>query len=258
MMKKVAILGTAAALLIAGISPAAAQFQSALDVSATTTKEAKASQQRIDDLDEQTARLLQDYQAFRKQYELLTKFNKSRGKEVERQLVDIEKIKEDLENVEGLQMEMLPLMEKMLGTLEAFVKADAPFELDDRLDRLARLKNTMGSSEVSPAQKYRLIIEAYQIENEYGMKLANYSDIVDTPEGPLRVEFLQIGRAALIYQTDDTSVLRIYDRKSGEFVDLDKKFLEDVRYGLRMAKQQTPPNFLPIPVGAPEPASPSN
>jgi uncharacterized protein DUF3450 len=252
MMKKVAFLGTAAALLIAGISPAAAQFQAALDVSSSTTSEAKASQQRVDTLDEEADRLVQEYRVNLKQLELVKKFNESRSKEVERQLADIERLKADLENVEGLQMAMIPLMEEMLAKLELFVAADSPFLSQERDERVARLKRTMGDSEISPAQKYRLIVEAYQIENEYGTTLETYSDTVEAPEGEILVEFLRIGRSALIYKTDDNSVLRIYDRKAGEFVDLPKSFLEDVRYGIRMAKQQTPPDFLPIPVGAPQ------
>lgn len=252
MIKKVALLGTAAALLFGGISPAAAQFQAALNESKATTTEARASQQRVDALDDEASRLLQEYRAQLKEYELLQKFNKSRSKEVERQLQDIVQLNEDLENVEGLQKAMLPLMEDMLARLEEFVKADAPFLLEERMERIERLKKTMSDSTVSPAQKYRLIVEGYQIENEFGTTMDTYTETVSAPEGDILVEFLRVGRSALIYKNDDNSVLRIYDRDKGEFVDLDKSFLEDVRYGIRMAKQQTPPNFLPIPVGAPK------
>ena len=74
---------------------------------------------------------------------------------------------------------------------------------------------------------------------------------MDTPEGALAVEFLRIGRTALVYKNADDSILRIYDRDTGDFVDLDKSFLEDVRFGLRVAKEQTAPDLLTLPVKAP-------
>ena len=251
MIKKVAIMGTAIAMVATGIGPAAAQFSTAIDVSKSTVAEAKASQQRIDSLDEETSRALVDYRANLKQYELLSRFNKSRAVEVDRQSTQIENLQLDVNNVENIQRAMLPMMEEMLATLEEFIAADMPFLEAERADRVARLRDVMTKSDVSEAQRDRLIIEAFQIENEYGRTIEAYPGTVATDSGELSVEFLRIGRVALIYKTADDSVLRIYDADSGAYVDLDKKYLADVRLGLRMAKEQTAPALLGVPVPAP-------
>ena len=182
---------------------------------------------------------------------MLTRFNETRRAEIESQGQQIGRIQEDLENVSTLQLAMVPLMEDMLDNLEAFINADMPFNETERQDRLARLRRMMADSEVSAAQRYRLIVEAYQIENEFGRTVDTYEGEVDTPEGALAVEFLRIGRTALVYKNADDSILRIYDRDTGDFVDLDKSFLEDVRFGLRVAKEQTAPDLLTLPVKAP-------
>ena len=251
MIKKIAFLGTAMVVATAMAAPAAAQFNSALNEARRTQDEAKASQQRIDNLDNETAQILGEYRANLKQFELLTRFNETRRAEIESQSQQIARIKEDLESVSTLSLAMVPLMEDMLDNLEAFINADIPFNQVERQDRLGRLRQVMADSEVSAAQRYRLIVEAYQIENEFGRTVDSYEGEVDTPEGPLNVEFLRVGRMAFIYKTADDSVLRIFDRESGEFVDLDRSFLPDVQFGLRVAKEQTAPDLLTIPVKAP-------
>ena len=255
MITKVALMGTAIALVATSAAPAAAQFSAAIDVSKQTVNEARASQQRIDELDEETNRLLTDYRANLKQYELLRRFNESRAVEVERQSTQIENLQQDVANVENIQRAMLPLMEDMLATLEEFIAADMPFLEQERADRVARLRNVMTDSSVSEAQRYRLIIEAYQIENEYGRTIEAYDGTVNTESGELSVEFLRIGRIALIYKTADDSILRIYDTDQDAWVDLNRSYLADVQLGLRMAKEQTAPALLGVPVSAPEQAS---
>ncbi|MCI5048377.1 MAG: DUF3450 domain-containing protein, partial [Aquisalinus sp.] len=254
MIKKIAFLGTAMVVATAMAAPAAAQFNSALNEARRTQDETKASQQRIDNLDNETAQILGEYRANLKQFELLTRFNETRRAEIESQSQQIARIQEDLENVSTLSLAMVPLMEDMVEKLETLIANDIPFNEVERADRLARLKEVMADSEVSAAQRYRLIIEAYQIENEFGRTVDSYEGEVDTPEGPLSVEFLRIGRVALIYKNADDSILRIYDQDAGDFVDLDKSFLDDVRFGLRVAKEQTAPDLLTLPVKAPDQA----
>ena len=59
-MKRTAILGSAAVMLAVISAPAQAQFRDALSVSDATARDTAASQQRIDDLDDQTMLLLTD------------------------------------------------------------------------------------------------------------------------------------------------------------------------------------------------------
>ena len=250
MIKKIAFLGTAMVLASAAM-PAAAQFNSALDTTKQTQSDTKRSQQTIDRLDDETASLLGDYRANLKQYELLTRFNETRRAEIESQGNKIERLQEDLENISTLKIAMVPLISDMLAELEKFVAADMPFYESERSDRIARLKDMMGKTGVSDAERYRKVFEAYEIENEFGRTVNTYEAEVDTPEGPLAVEFLQVGRVALIYKSQDDSVLRIFDKDSGDFVNLDRKFLEDVNFALRVAKKQTAPALLTVPVTAP-------
>ena len=249
MIKKIAFLGTAMVMATAMAAPATAQCKSAVDVATTTQGEAKRSQQTIDRLDDQTTELLGEYRANLKQFELLTRFNETRKVEIENQLNQISRITQDIENVASLQLAMVPLMEDMLADLEKFIAADLPFNQNERQERLDRLRNVMGDSGVSAAQRYNLILEALRIELEYGSTVEWYADEIDS----ISVEVLRVGRLALIYKTADDSILRIFDPETREWKDLPKSFLDDVRLGFRVAKRQTAPTLLTVPVKAPTP-----
>lgn len=253
-MKRVSILVSAAALVVAMGAPASAQFSSALDTSRQTANEAKTSQQRIDRLDDETAALLNDYRANLKQLEAARRYNQSLERNIAAQERTIVRLQQDIENVAGLQRAMQPLMEDMLATLEQLVSADIPFDIGERQGRVARLKGAMENPSVSAAQRYRLIVEAYQIENEYGRTIGAYEGTIAGESGELSGEFLRVGRIALMFKTPDDSVLKIWDVDAGEgggWVNLNKSYLPDVKLGLRMAKEQTAPDLLPVPVKAP-------
>ncbi|MEM9422035.1 MAG: DUF3450 domain-containing protein [Pseudomonadota bacterium] len=251
MMKKLGFLGSVALVAVMGATPASAQFRAALDVSRSAVQEGARSQQTIENLDAQAAELLGDYRASLKQRDVLRRFNASREREVQNQLEEIAGLEQDVENIQGLQRAVLPLLEDMGAELTAFVNADLPFLQGERQQRLARLQAIMEDSTQTAASRYNLILEAYQIENEYGRTMEAYTGEIDNDGAALTVDFLRVGRLALLYKSADDSVLRIYNRETGQFDDLDKKFLAEVRRGIRMANEQTPPDLLSIPVPAP-------
>jgi hypothetical protein len=146
---------------------------------------------------------------------------------------------------------MLPLMEDMLAALEQFVAADIPFDLAERTARIDRLKGVMQNPDVSAAQRYRLIVEAYQIENEFGRTIGSTEGPINVDGTELNGEFLRIGRIALVFKTPDDSVMKIWDKDAGGWVNLNKSYLPDIKLGLRMAKEQTAPDLLAVPVPAP-------
>lgn len=250
-MKRVAILGSAAVLLAGLSAPAQAQFNSALDVSERTARDTATSQQRIDQLDDQTAALLNDYRANLKQLEAARRYNASLNRNIEAQNREIARLQEDIENVEGLQRAMQPLMEDMVERFAQLVDADIPFRVEERSARATRLASILDNPSMSAAQRYRLIVEAYQIEDEAGRTIGFYDGTIGEGENTLSGEFLQIGRIALIFKTPDDSVLRIWDNDQRDWVNLERSYLQDVKFALRMAKEQTAPDIFFAPVKPP-------
>ncbi len=249
-MNRSAILGSAAMLAVL-CAPAQAQFRSALQEAEATARETASAQQQIDQLDDQTASLLNDYRANLKQLEAARRYNASLERNIEAQERQIVRLREDIENVEGLQRAMQPLMEDMVARFGELVGADLPFLASERSDRAARLEGVLADPDMSAAQRYRLIVEAYQIEGEYGRTIGAYEGTVNFNGQELTGEFLRIGRVALMFKTPDDSTLLIYDTAAGDWTNLNRSYLQDVKYALRMAKEQTAPDIFFAPVKPP-------
>ena len=80
------------------------------------------------------------------------------------------RIEKDIASISSLTRSVMPLMFKMIDALDNFVELDVPFLINERRQRIAGLRNLMNNPDASPAEKYRKISEAYEIENEYGRK----------------------------------------------------------------------------------------
>jgi hypothetical protein len=248
------ITAVVAALFFAGVSaPALAQLSAAVQTSQQAITETEKSQGRVEALDDQAQSLLNDYRANLKQLEQLNRYNASQERQLVAQEREKESLQADIANIAGLQRSVQPLMEDMLNALEKLVAADLPFQTNERANRIARLRRVMDDPDQSPAQRYRLIVEAYQIENEYGRTIESYrADAEIDGTNYENLEFLRIGRIALIAKTDDDSVLKIYNKDGGQWSDLDDSFLSSVRMASRMAREQIPPDLMTIPVPAPQ------
>ena len=234
----------------------AQQVDPILDTSRAAIQETEQSQERIDQLDSRTQALLSDYRANLKQLEQLNRYNASQQRQVAAQRREMESLKRDIDSIAGLQRSVQPLMEDMVDALGQVVEADIPFLPDERRQRVERLRAIMDDPSQTAAQRYRLVVEAYQIENEYGRTIESYRGDIEV-DGRLyeNVDFLRIGRVTLLFKTDDGSVLKRYDTGSGQWVDLDRSFLPHVRTGMRIAREQLPPDLMFIPVTAPQPAN---
>jgi chromosome segregation ATPase len=243
-------------LLTMGLHVHAQQVEPVLDTSRAAVEDTRRSQERIDELDSRTQNLLSDYRANLKQLEQLERYNASQQRQVDSQREEIASLERDIENIASLQRAVQPLMEDMVEALADLVEADVPFLLEERRSRVERLRGIMDDPDRSPAQRYRLVIEAYQIENEYGRTIESYRENIEV-DGRLyeNVDFLRIGRVALIFRTDDDRVLKRFDAESRRWVDLDMSFLPYVKTGSRIAREQIPPDLMFVPVTAPQSAN---
>lgn len=254
-LKTISIAVLAVFAMSAGVlslSAIAQDVDPILDTSRQAVQETERSQERIDQLDARTQNLLSDFRANLQQLEQLNRYNASQQRQVDAQRREMESLTEDINNIASLQRAIQPLMEDMVEALDQLVEADMPFLLDERRNRVQRLRALMDDPPRSPAQRYRLVTEAYQIENEYGRTIESYRGDIEVAGRSFEdVEFLRIGRVALIFRTDDNETLMRFDRARGQWVDLDMAMLPDIRQASRIAREQIPPDLMFLPVTAP-------
>lgn len=208
-------------ILMAGLLPGLALAQSAgeqaLAEGEALMTEAQRSQQRIDQLDDATRDALNRYRNAIQQKDQLADYNKQLAGMVESQRRELEELQAQLATIEETQAEVMPLLQRMLASLEQFIELDVPFLLDERTDRLEQLKALMIRPEVTVAEKYRRVLEAYQIESDYGRTLEAWRGSLDVDGSERVVEFLRVGRLMLFYQTLDGHTQGYWDNASRQW-----------------------------------------
>ena len=242
----------AGALLTAAALAGATTLEEIESVQADRAEAGRQSQNRIDDIVKETDSLETEYKRVLKELEGLKVFNTLMQRQIDRQESDIGKLNQAIDEVEATGRQMLPLMVRMIESLDLFVEADAPFLLDERRSRVANLYELMEAENVTVAEKFRKVLEAYQIENDYGRTIEAYKASVDHEGATLEVDVLRVGRISLVYQTADQSATRRWDHDAKAWVDLEGSYRNQVRMGLRVAQQQVAPDLLMLPVSAPE------
>jgi tRNA (Thr-GGU) A37 N-methylase len=218
-----------------------------------TDAAARASQQRIDAIDDETIKLLTEYRRALADAESFTTYAKQLEAQVQAQNEEMASINKQLGEVETTSREVLPLMQRMLDTLEQFVHLDLPFLLDERRNRISILKTMMSRADVSLSEKYRRIVEAYQVEMDYGRTLEAYEAKLGDGADARTVQFLRVGRIALLYQTLDGRETGYWDAKQKNWV-VDDDYQHGFKEGIAVAKKLRAPEMLHIPVPAPKEA----
>ncbi len=212
---------------------------------------AQQSQERINNVVEGTRSLEDQYRAINKEIDGLKVYNRLMRAQVEGQLATLDDIGLSMDQVDVINRQIFPLMERMIDGLEQSVNLDIPFLLDERRERVANLEEIMERSDVSVAEKFRKVMEAYQIENEFGWTSEHFTQSLTIDDVTRSYNMLRIGRIGLYFQSDDAKVTGRWDNQERQWV-MDDSSRNEIRKGLRMARQLIAPELINIPVPAAE------
>jgi hypothetical protein len=180
-------------------------------------------------------------------------YNTRLQKQIDNQTARITEIDGSIDQVTVISRQITPLIIRMIDGLEKFVELDVPFHQEERQKRIASLRANLDRSDLSVAEKFRQVLDAYKIENEYGRKIDAYKGNVDIDGVERDVNFLRVGRIALLYQTTDTEVSGAWDQASRSWVALDRgEYRNAIMKGLRIARKEASIDLMSIPVAAPE------
>ncbi|MEH6583659.1 MAG: DUF3450 domain-containing protein [Halioglobus sp.] len=254
-LKKVLIAALVSAGALTGTVAAvhANTLEDILEVGESKNQAAKKSQVKIDRLADETRDLLGDYKTVVKQVDGLKVYNARLQRQIENQQKRVVKIDASISQVTIIQRQMTPLVIRMIDGLEQFVELDVPFALEERMQRIGFLRSSLDRADVSVSEKFRGVLEAYNIELQYGRGMDTYRDSIDLAGTQREVDFLRVGRVALVYQTTDGTISGAWDKSTGAWVDLPSgEYDAAIRKGIRIAKKQATIELLNMPVSAPE------
>ena len=212
---------------------------------------AQESQERINEVVERTRSLEDQYRAINKEIDGLRVYNRLMTAQTNGQKATLEDIALSMDQVDVINRQIFPLMEKMIDGLEQSISLDIPFLKSERENRVSTLKDIMERSDVSVAEKFRKVMEAYQIENDYGSSSEWYKEELEIGGKVREYNMLRVGRIGLYFQSDDTSETGWYNQSTGGYEMLDNENRNEIRKGLRIARQLVAPELVLIPLPAP-------
>lgn len=194
-------------------------------------------------------------QAFARELKLvegLKVYNAQLAKQLDAQQAAKAEIRTSIANSKAMAPQVVPLLNKMLDSLEKFIRADLPFHQEERLNSIGELKALMLNSEASDSDRFRNIMDIYTIEIEYGSDYEAYPGTVDIDGTDTPVDMLRVGRLGLFYQTKNQKASGMWDRGTGKWVPLASNTNRNIRKAIKVAAKTVAPELLTLPISAPE------
>ncbi len=219
---------------------------------------AEKTQKRIDTIADETDDLLARYRTTWKQIQSTDIYNDQMHGLIRSQEEELVSLADQLDRVDLVGRSVTPLMLRMTDAIEKFVALDVPFLIEERSQRIAALRALASRADVTTPEKFRQIMEAYQIENEYGRTIEAYRATLDLDGKETTVDFLRFGRIALVYQSLDENQNGVWNQQTRSWDELDSSYRSAIRAGLRIARKQSAPDLVTLPLPAPRDAPESS
>ncbi|CCQ10607.1 TonB system biopolymer transport component; Chromosome segregation ATPase [Pseudoalteromonas luteoviolacea B = ATCC 29581] len=226
------------------------ELNTVIDKSAAINESAKTSQQKIDSITDSMQSRLNKFKTLNKEIDGLTVYNAQLTKQINNQLQEMDAINSSMDQVSVIERQITPLMLNMITGLEQFVALDVPFLPEERVQRVETLKDLLERADVTSSEKFRRVLEAYQVEMDYGRTIEAYTALLEVQGQQREVDFLRIGRLELLYVTKDGKFAGSWDNENKQFVELPESTISQINKGLRIARKQLAPDMLTLPVQA--------
>ncbi len=220
------------------------QIDKSLNVIENTNTKLKSYQNKIDNSEAQREELLSKYKYTNADLKSTRIYNNQLSKILQSQKNELKNIEQQIIDIEETQKNIFPLMLRMVTSLEKLVEMDTPFLLEERTDRIKRIRASLDKSDIKTAEKYRIILEAFKIEYDYANSIETYQDKIDGKT----YDFLRLGRTALYYQSLDLQNYGYWNNDTKSWVEVDSSNAKsNIRKGIKIAKKHQNVDFLNLP-----------
>ena len=174
------------------------------------------------------------------------RYNTQIEQQLRSQEQEIASLTQQIAGLDATAVDVQAMLQRMFDDLVAFVQSDVPFFKQERDQRIERLTELMQSVEAQPSEKFRRLIEAYQIEMEYGRTMSAYRQTLDDGRD---AEMVRLGRVVLMYRVMEGGEVGYWDNERKQFV-ADPGARAAIENALSIAKEEKTPDLIIVPVPA--------
>ena len=237
-----------AALVVGFTAPAVAQgLDRAIATGEQATRRAEQVQQQINQLDDERSDMVGEFRTLLQRKTAAELYARQQAAAVESQEREIASLTDQLSRVDEITSQTVPMLETLIDDLDAFIDADLPFRLEERKDRIARLREYLVDPNVSVTERYRQIMDAYTAEMEVGRKTDTWKETISVDDKEVTVDMVLFGRVALVYMDPTGRYAKRYDRETSSWVDLESKYKAEIEKAIRIIQGKRTQDVMYVP-----------
>ena len=206
------------------------------------------AQEKIEELDEISKKLYFDYKDTLNEYKALKSYDDQLSKIIDAQFAEIANINNQIDSLDDINIDILPLLKTMTDTLRKVINIDIPFLKESRIDRVNNLDELLLRADITTAEKFRKVFEAYQIEANFGKTIENYPGYIVLNGDEVAVDFFRLGRLGLYYRTPNGKETGFWNLNTNDWSHEGSSLDDDIKVALDISNRQSPPNFITLPL----------
>jgi seryl-tRNA synthetase len=176
------------------------------------------------------------------------RYNTQIEQQLRSQEQEIASLEQQIAGMDATAVDVQAMLQRMYDELVTFVQNDVPFFKQERDERLQRITELMQNLEASPSEKFRRLMEAYQIEMEYGRTMSAYRQTLDDGRD---AEVVRLGRIVLLYRVMEGGETGYWDNTQKRWVPAPESRAA-IENALSIAKEEKAPDLIVVPVPAPQ------
>lgn len=238
----------ALSLVIASTSSMAVGLDAAQSIQSKTNAASASSQKRVDASAEKTLTLKAEIEQLQEEVKNLQVYRQHLTSLVNSQQQEVISLERQIDEIKSTRQGIVPLMYQMIDGLKQITAEDVPIKLEQRNQRIARLEKMMVRADVSDAEKYRRILEAYQIELDYGTKLGLYQGQLTIDGESRQADVIYLGRLSLVARSLNGNSFWAWDQNAKQWSEVDPSMKSELDKAFSMAAKQVAPSLITLPV----------
>ena len=221
---------------------------STIDLSVQSSNLSIDAQEKIEELDEISKKVYFEYKDTLNEYKSLKNYDDQLSEIIDAQFQEITNINQQIDSLDDINIDILPLLKTMIDTLRKVIDLDIPFLKEGRVQRVNNLDELLLRADITTAEKFRKVFEAYQIEADFGKTIENYPGYITLNNNQIAVDFFRLGRLGLFYRTPDGNETGFWNLDSNNWSHEGGSLDKNIKAALDISNRQSPPNFITLPL----------
>ncbi|MCW8885347.1 MAG: DUF3450 domain-containing protein [Motiliproteus sp.] len=209
------------------------------------SRQTQITREQIDDRKQQQ---IERYRQLSQELEQLKRYNRNMETMLSKQQQQQDQHLKKVTQIANTERHINPMMSDMVDALEQFIRLDLPFLRQERDLRIQNLKQLLQDPSLNHSNRFARILDAYQIESNYGRSLEAYQGKVTLSGDERTVTFLRVGRIGLYYLSLDGQQAGRWHHPEQQWQNLPTAQLASLQQGLLIAQKRATPDLINLPV----------